>query len=35
MAFRPTCIGRRLSRGATLPSLGGFRRKSALTARLE
>jgi glycosyltransferase involved in cell wall biosynthesis len=28
-------IGRRLSRGATLPSWGGFRRKSARTARLE
>jgi glycosyltransferase involved in cell wall biosynthesis len=31
-AFRPTCIGRRLSGGATSPSWGGFRRKSARTA---
>ena len=34
MAFRPTCIGRRLSRGAILPFWGGFRRRSGRTARL-
>ena len=29
MAFRPTCMGPRLNRAATLPSWGGFRRKNA------
>jgi glycosyltransferase involved in cell wall biosynthesis len=32
-AFRSTCIGRHLSREATSPSWGGFRRKSARTAQ--
>jgi glycosyltransferase involved in cell wall biosynthesis len=35
MAFRLTCIGRRLSREATLPSSDGSRRKSVRTVRSE
>jgi len=34
-AFRPICFGHRLSRGATSPSWGAFRLKSAQTVRLE